>query len=146
MGSVADFAREPPECAYERLCAILSGDAWMRLDDVEALTRLLGLELSIKVSLKEADQASECDAVARKWTLQSSMGQVRAQRDTHASWRGPEATRPGLCRMTRVDGDLPSRNDVPSDAIRLACPSLSENLAARWMTGMLTMNLPDSFA
>lgn len=54
-GSIAEFARRHPQFSYERLRAILTGDAWMRLEDVAALTRLLGLELSMNLSPKAGD-------------------------------------------------------------------------------------------
>lgn len=54
-GSIAEFARRHPQFSYERLRAILTGDAWMRLEDVAALTRLLGLELRINLSPKVGD-------------------------------------------------------------------------------------------
>lgn len=42
-GSVAEFSRTCPDLTYERLRAILSGDAWMRLEDIAIMTTHLGL-------------------------------------------------------------------------------------------------------
>lgn len=34
LGSIAEFARSNPGISYERLRAILTGDTWMRLEDM----------------------------------------------------------------------------------------------------------------
>lgn len=42
-GNVAEFTRRHPVFTYDRLRGILSGDVWMRLEDVAELSHLLGL-------------------------------------------------------------------------------------------------------
>jgi hypothetical protein len=46
-GSIAEFARQHSEISYERIRSILSGDAWMRLEDIAILMRHLGLKSAI---------------------------------------------------------------------------------------------------
>lgn len=43
FGSVAEFARNTPEISYERLRAILTGDMWMRLEDIALISRQLNV-------------------------------------------------------------------------------------------------------
>lgn len=50
-GNVLEFTRRHPEVTYDRLRGVLSGDLWMRLEDVAQLADLLGLEP--EVSLRE---------------------------------------------------------------------------------------------
>lgn len=45
--SIAEFTREHDEFTYERLRSLLAGDAWMRMEDLAALSRLLGLSVTI---------------------------------------------------------------------------------------------------
>lgn len=52
-GSIAEFARRHPEISYERLRAVLTGDMWMRLEDIAILTTLMGLNVTIGVESKE---------------------------------------------------------------------------------------------
>lgn len=42
-GNVSEFTRRHPAFTYDRLRGILSGDVWMRLEDVAELSHLLGL-------------------------------------------------------------------------------------------------------
>jgi len=42
-GSLAEFARQHDEFTYDRLRGTLSGDLWMRLEDVAEISYLLGL-------------------------------------------------------------------------------------------------------
>ena len=42
-GSLAEFARQHDEFTYDRLRGTLSGDLWMRLEDVAEISHLLGL-------------------------------------------------------------------------------------------------------
>ncbi len=42
-GNIAEFTRRNPVFTYDRLRGILSGDVWMRLEDVAELSHLLGL-------------------------------------------------------------------------------------------------------
>lgn len=41
FGSIAEFARNTPEISYERLRAILTGDMWMRMEDIALLSQQL---------------------------------------------------------------------------------------------------------
>jgi hypothetical protein len=52
-GSLAEFARQHDHISYDRLRGILSGDMWMRLEDVAEISELLGLD--VKVILKQRD-------------------------------------------------------------------------------------------
>jgi hypothetical protein len=45
-GNVSEFTRRHPAFTYDRLRGILSGDVWMRLEDVAELSHLLGLHAS----------------------------------------------------------------------------------------------------
>ena len=51
-GNVSEFTRRHPAFTYDRLRGILSGDVWMRLEDVAELSDLLGL--SVAVSLERS--------------------------------------------------------------------------------------------
>lgn len=42
-GNVSEFTRRHPAFTYDRLRGILSGDVWMRLEDIAELSHLLGL-------------------------------------------------------------------------------------------------------
>ena len=42
-GNIAEFTRRNTAFTYDRLRGILSGDVWMRLEDVAELSHLLGL-------------------------------------------------------------------------------------------------------
>ena len=42
-GNLSEFTRRHPAFTYDRLRGILSGDVWMRLEDVAELSHLLGL-------------------------------------------------------------------------------------------------------
>lgn len=44
-GTPRELARQHPDISYERLRALLSGDAWMRFEDMAAVAAILGLEL-----------------------------------------------------------------------------------------------------
>lgn len=46
-GNIAEFARRHDAFTYDRLRGILSGDVWMRLEDVAELSHLLGLRALI---------------------------------------------------------------------------------------------------
>jgi hypothetical protein len=43
FGSVAELARNNSEISYERLRAILTGDMWMRFEDIALLASQLGV-------------------------------------------------------------------------------------------------------
>ena len=55
-GSLAEFARQHDHISYDRLRGILSGDMWMRFEDVAELSDLLGLDA--KVILKKRDHVA----------------------------------------------------------------------------------------
>ena len=48
-GNLSEFTRRNPAFTYDRLRGILSGDVWMRLEDVAELSHLLGLRASVSV-------------------------------------------------------------------------------------------------
>ena len=48
-GSLAEFARQHVGISYDRLRGILSGDNWMRFEDVVELANLLGLNVQIEL-------------------------------------------------------------------------------------------------
>lgn len=48
-GNVSEFTRRHPAFTYDRLRGILSGDVWMRLEDIAELSHLLGLRASVSV-------------------------------------------------------------------------------------------------
>ena len=52
-GSLAEFARQHDQVSYDRLRGILSGDMWIRLEDVAELSDVLGLD--VQVILKQRD-------------------------------------------------------------------------------------------
>lgn len=56
-GNIAEFARRHPSFTYDRLRGILSGDVWMRLEDVADLSHLLSLRAS--VTLEALDEMGE---------------------------------------------------------------------------------------
>jgi len=49
-GTVAEFARVHDSLTYDRLRGVLSGDLWMRLDDIAEATHLLGLAVTVSMS------------------------------------------------------------------------------------------------
>ena len=57
-GSLAEFARQHQDISYDRLRGVLSGDIWMRLEDVAEWSNLLGLEIQITVAVQERTGAS----------------------------------------------------------------------------------------
>jgi hypothetical protein len=48
-GNVSEFTRRNPAFTYDRLRGILSGDVWMRLEDMAELSHLLGLRAFVSV-------------------------------------------------------------------------------------------------
>jgi hypothetical protein len=52
FGSVAEFSRNSPEISYERLRAILTGDMWMRLEDIALLASKLGVHPIIDMEVQ----------------------------------------------------------------------------------------------
>lgn len=48
-GSLAEFARRHDHLSYDRLRGILSGDIWMRLEDIAEMSELLGMEPRIEM-------------------------------------------------------------------------------------------------
>jgi hypothetical protein len=48
-GSLAEFARQHDGVSYDRLRGILSGDVWMRFDDIAQLSLLLMLDPQLKL-------------------------------------------------------------------------------------------------
>jgi hypothetical protein len=48
-GNVAEFTRRNTAFTYDRLRGILSGDVWMRLEDVAELSHLLGLRALVSL-------------------------------------------------------------------------------------------------
>lgn len=57
-GKIAEFVRRHPEFTYDRLRGILSGDMWMRLDDITELARLLGLTVRIEFNPTDSNRDS----------------------------------------------------------------------------------------
>ncbi|MEY4372686.1 MAG: hypothetical protein RL219_1455 [Actinomycetota bacterium] len=56
-GNVSEFTRRHPAFTYDRLRGILSGDVWMRLEDIAELSALLDRRVSIVVgSDREASE------------------------------------------------------------------------------------------
>lgn len=55
-GNIAEFARRHPTFTYDRLRGVLSGDIWMRLEDVAELSHLLGQRALFR--LTDQDQES----------------------------------------------------------------------------------------
>ncbi len=53
-GNIAEFTRRHGAFTYDRLRGILSGDVWMRLEDVAELSHLLGLRMAIALEAEEA--------------------------------------------------------------------------------------------
>ena len=53
-GNQAEFARRRPEFTYDRLRGVLSGDIWMRLEDITEISHLLGVQPL--VNLEESNQ------------------------------------------------------------------------------------------
>lgn len=62
--TVAEFVRRNDGFTYDRVRAILSGDLWMRLDDVVELSHQLGLRPSVR--LEAADEEQEKPIRTRK--------------------------------------------------------------------------------
>lgn len=52
-GNIAEFARRSPVFTYDRLRGILSGDVWMRLEDVAELSHLLGLRALLSLDVDQ---------------------------------------------------------------------------------------------
>ena len=48
-GNVAEFTRRNPVFTYDRLRGILSGDVWMRMEDIAELSHLLSRRVSISI-------------------------------------------------------------------------------------------------
>lgn len=46
-GSLAEFARQHDGVSYDRFRGVLSGDVWIRIEDIVELTALLGLHMRI---------------------------------------------------------------------------------------------------
>ena len=61
--TVAEFVRRSDGFTYDRVRAILSGDLWMRLDDVVELSHQLGLRPSVRL---EAEDGNEKPSRSRK--------------------------------------------------------------------------------
>jgi hypothetical protein len=55
--TVAEFVRRNDGFTYDRLRAILSGDLWMRLDDVVELSHLLGLRPLVHLEAEDDDES-----------------------------------------------------------------------------------------
>ena len=53
-GNIAEFARRHSAFTYDRLRGILSGDVWMRLEDVAELSHLLGLRALVSLEAQDA--------------------------------------------------------------------------------------------
>jgi hypothetical protein len=53
--TVAEFVRRNDGFTYDRVRAILSGDLWMRLDDVVELSHQLGLRPSVRLEPEDDD-------------------------------------------------------------------------------------------
>lgn len=48
-GNIAEFTRQHGAFTYDRLRGVLSGDVWMRLEDVAELSHLLGLRVTVNL-------------------------------------------------------------------------------------------------
>lgn len=46
-GSIAEFSRRHVGISYERLRAVLTGDMWMRLEDIALLADRMGLQMTM---------------------------------------------------------------------------------------------------
>ena len=54
-GSLAEFARQHESVSYDRLRGVLSGDIWMRLEDIVEISSLLDLLANMNFMAQDAE-------------------------------------------------------------------------------------------
>ena len=54
-GSLAEFARQHESVSYDRLRGVLSGDIWMRFEDIVEISTLLDLRAKVTLMARDAE-------------------------------------------------------------------------------------------
>ena len=54
-GSLAEFARQHESVSYDRLRGVLSGDIWMRFEDIVEISTLLDLRANVTFMAQDAE-------------------------------------------------------------------------------------------